>query len=202
MNLYLFGQKYIVDEKPPGSKLQQKRFLLRLEHAAEKQFPSLHRSELLVTERGKDLWKFTFYQDIDIVINFDSIKMKAQKPRRPQTDTFVDWPIAAVETFVRHISGKNNGNQKMDSEKVYALLLILTNLKWEKNKDGVPILPPKALDVVSEAYMKHQIPQQPFNDYDKIFSGIKLKDLASYCLATGKFPQDMDLLRKNDFERE
>ena len=176
--------------------------MLRLEHAAEKQFPSLHRSELLVTERGKDLGKFTFYEDIEIVINFDSIKMKAQKPRRPQTDTFVDWPIAAVETFVRHISGKNNVNLEMDSENVYALLLILTNLKWDKDKDGVPILPPKALDVISEAYMKHQIPQQPFNDYDKIFSGVRLKDFAAYCLSTGKFPENMGLLKKKDFARE
>lgn len=194
MILYLFGQKY--EEKFP-----QKTFLLTLDHAAEKRFPDLRHSQLLVTDSGNDLWKFTFYHGLDIFVDFDSVRMKVQEPRSPRTDRFVDWPISAVETFVKHISGKNNGNHEMDSEKVYALLLILTSLKWEKKREDIPLLPPKELDIISETYMRPNISQQLLNDYEKVFSGIKLKDLAAYCLATGSFPQNRDLLRRNDLER-
>lgn len=116
--------------------------------------------------------------------------------------SFIDWSAESANLFlssVAEILARKKDKKPFSRFDVECFLDLVIGLDWGKDEKKLPEKPFRVLAECAISYGKNPFLSGNFKyEYHKMFVGIQAKDLASFCLATGKIPDEneLSLLRK------
>ena len=122
--------------------------------------------------------------------------LSKNRPTTTVSGLFLDWSSGNADLFLNSVSEiliRSSSVSPLMEKDVECFLELVQNLDWGKNDK---MFPEKQFSILAENALcpnRNQFFKSPLRyRYSDKFVGFKAKDLAFFCLASGKFPNEKD----------